>query len=74
MDKRDLEDLMFAAGIDGDVYEGYSGRYMFGEQVNAITCDYDCRMDLAKAAQDQDIDIDLLPNRIDNMGKGFVIY
>lgn len=71
---QELVDALDELGYDAEVYEGYSGRGMYGSQVTAITSDSDIRMALAYVAGQTGLDFEEVPQRTDSMGRGVVIY
>lgn len=57
-----------------EVREDYSGRGMYGKSVPAVVADNDIRPALFYAAGELGIDFDEVPQRLDSMGLGVVIY
>lgn len=75
------EDIAEAANEASDwrydiqVREGYSGRFMYGEQVTAFTADSTAAlMAIGYAAGQVGVRLDDVPTRTDSMGMGVVIY
>ncbi len=68
-----LVDAATAAGIQAKVYDGYSGRGMFGEQTTAVRFDgaedlTEARIELARQGRE------ILKPRTDSLGRGIVAY
>lgn len=62
-------------GVNASVYEGYSGRGMFGRSVVGIILDSTGDLiTLGYAAAELEIPIGDLPQRTDSLGLGVIIY
>lgn len=61
---------------DVEFYENYSGRFMYGKEVPAFVVEDIARglIEITRAAQALDIDLDRLPERTDNLGRRYIIY
>lgn len=57
-----------AGNVAGKVYKGYSGRFMFGRCCYGISCGNatDC---IEQASR-----LDIFGAKIDDLGKGFIVY
>lgn len=79
MDEEQAQELVEALeelGIDDvEVLADYSGRGMYGRHVVALTAHTDIRGAIGYAAgRFTNLDFEALPNRLDSLGLGVVIY
>ena len=70
LDADDIRHLIqdIADEADGEVYEGYSGRRMYGAECWGVTCDNALRVVEAAARYG------LTGAEFDSMGRGYVVY
>lgn len=82
MDKRAAELIVRAGqelGFQCEIYEDYSGRFMYGEKTTGMTFDsinevIAAAFEAGKLAQCEDLDITPGNLRHDSMGLGIIVY
>lgn len=78
MDKKVAEaivDACYNQGYDADIYEGYSGRFMYGKETTGVTVDsisVVVQSVINESELFEDLNINELRN--DSMGLGIIIY
>ena len=66
--------LSYSFGIEAEIYEDYSGRGMYGNEVPALVLDGGDIVFVGYAFRSLGFDADDMPTRTDNMGLQVVIY
>ena len=71
--KHEFAEALAESG-DVTIYEGYSGRGMFGEQTTAVRYDRDVDLLAAVCAAGPDWLDEVTQLRFDNLGRGYIAY